>query len=214
MFSLKLFKPVRIMSTSMRWFRLSKVNPYTENNVRLSSIEADSQKELPVWERVFDHKKYMDHEGPLKMSTGLAFLDVEPFPRLKLMKLYYMLLEELKDIPDHYGYKQIIEELVKFRMEVVDQNKGIRTIENKIAGGIVEELIIDAHSELKLVKLMKSWKPWEYHDDVENAEIKEHMLNITTNNVFHSPNEEFVHDRHERPARPKTGNLNKEDSKE
>ena len=45
-----------------------------------------------MWDRVFDHRNYMEHEGELKKSTGLAFLDVEPFPRLKLMKLYYLTL--------------------------------------------------------------------------------------------------------------------------
>ena len=30
-------------------------------------------------------------------------MDVEPFPRMKLMKLYYLTLEELKDLPDKYG---------------------------------------------------------------------------------------------------------------
>lgn len=30
-------------------------------------------------------------------------MDVEPFPRLKLMKLYYITLDEVKDLPDKYG---------------------------------------------------------------------------------------------------------------
>ena len=47
----------------------------------------------------------MEHEGPLKLSTGIAWLDVEPFPRMKLMKLYYLTIAELKDLPDVYGYK-------------------------------------------------------------------------------------------------------------
>jgi len=41
---------------------------------------------------VFDHKKYMEHDGPLKLGTGIAFMDVDPFPRMKLMKLYYLTL--------------------------------------------------------------------------------------------------------------------------
>jgi len=39
------------------------------------------------------------------MATGLALVDVEPFPRLKLMKLYYMALDEYKELPDVYRYK-------------------------------------------------------------------------------------------------------------
>jgi hypothetical protein len=33
-------------------------------------------------------------------------LDVEPFPRMKLMKLYYLTLDEIKDLPDKYGKSQ------------------------------------------------------------------------------------------------------------
>ena len=47
----------------------------------------------------------MEHEGELKKSTGLAILDVEPFPRLKLMKLFYLTLQEYKELPDAFKYK-------------------------------------------------------------------------------------------------------------
>ena len=94
-----------------------------------------------MWERVFDHKSYMEHEGPLKLTTGIAFLDVEPFPRMQLMKLYYLTLEELRDMPDQYGYKFLSQELTRFRMKVVDETKSIRAIEDKISAGLIEELI-------------------------------------------------------------------------
>ena len=84
----------------------------------------------------------MQRDGPLKLSTGIAFLDVEPYPRMKLMKLYYMILDELKQLPDEYGYKVLSEEMTKFRMKVVDENVNIRAIEDKIAGGLIEELIL------------------------------------------------------------------------
>lgn len=47
-------------------------------------------------------------------------------------------------------------------MKVVDENKSIRAIEEKIAAGLIEELIYQAHTELKLLRIMKSWKPWEF----------------------------------------------------
>ena len=69
----------------------------------------------------------MEHDGPLKvsskfdyiagisinniafqLSTGIAFLDVEPYPRMKLMKLYYLTLEEMKELPDKYGKFNLI----------------------------------------------------------------------------------------------------------
>ena len=71
----------------------------------MTAEEMNRNDDLPVWDRIFDHQKYMKHEGPLKLSTGIAWLDVEPFPRMKLMKLYYLTIAELKDLPDIYGYK-------------------------------------------------------------------------------------------------------------
>ena len=84
----------------------------------------------------------MHHTGALKLSTGLAYIDVEPFPRMKLMKLYYLILQEVQELPDVYGYKYYSREAARFRMKVVDETDSGRAIEEKIANGIVEELII------------------------------------------------------------------------
>ena len=128
---------------AQRNFRPAKgaVNPYLYNPTPISEQESQSQTAKPVWDRVFDHRKYMQHEGPLKLSTGIAYLDVEPFPRMKLMKLYYLALQELKDLPDAYGYKFLSQEMVKHRMKIVDENMSIRAIEDKISAGLIEELI-------------------------------------------------------------------------
>lgn len=85
------------------------------------------------------------------MATGLALVDVEPFPRLKLMKLYYMALDEYKELPDVYRYKFLSAEQTKYRMKIVDENLNVRAIEEKIGRGMIEELIIQAHHELKLL---------------------------------------------------------------
>lgn len=119
----------------------------------------------------------MQHEGPLKLSTGIAFLDVEPFPRMKLMKLYYLALQELKDIPDVYGYKFLSQEMTRFRMSVVDENLSVRAIEDKIASGLIEELIFQAHNEIKLLKIMKSWKPW-LNMGTRDEDEKEELMNF------------------------------------
>lgn len=87
-------------------------------------------------------------------------MDVEPFPRMKLMKLYYLALQELKELPDTYGYKFLSQELTRYRMKVVDETMEIREIEDKISCGLIEELIFQAHNEVKLLRIMKAWKPW------------------------------------------------------
>ena len=47
-------------------------------------------------------------------------------------------------------------------MKVVDENMSIRAIEDKLSAGLIEELIFQAHNEIKLLRIMKNWKPWEY----------------------------------------------------
>jgi len=76
-------------------FRQTFINPYRHDPTPMPDDIREKQTALPVWDRVFDHKKYMKQEGPLKLSTGIAYLDVEPFPRMKLMKLYYLALDEI-----------------------------------------------------------------------------------------------------------------------
>ena len=61
--------------------------------------------------------------------------------------------------------------MTRFRMKVVDENKSIRKIEEKIGFGLVEELVYQAHNELKLIRIMKNWKPWEtIFDEVEEKD--------------------------------------------
>ena len=91
----------------------------------------------------------------------MAFLDVEPFPRMKLMKLYYIALQEISNLPDEYSYKFLSREMTRYRMKIVDENLSIRDIEEKIGYGLVEELIFAAHNEVKLLRLMDKWRPWE-----------------------------------------------------
>ena len=50
-------------------------------------------------------------------------------------------------------------------MKIVDETENVREIEEKIAGGLVEELISAAHDEVKLLRIMQKWKPWEQFDD-------------------------------------------------
>ena len=160
---------------------------------------------MPVWDRVFDHKKYMEHEGPLKLSTGFSFMDVEPFPRMKLMKLYYMILQEVQQLPDEYGYKYYCREITRYRMKVVDENMSIRKIEEIIASGLVEELIFAAHNEVKLLRIMQKWRPWEMYN--KNAdEAKEQLLNMASfrhDNPFNVVHENYDAQRFDRTPRQK-----------
>ena len=204
-----------LAATQTRGFRSDFVNPYLHNPVDLSEFEKKKQEALPVWERTFDFQKYMHHEGPLKLTTGIAFLDVEPFPRMKLMKLYYLTLEEIKDLPDKYGYKFLSQEMTRYRMKIVDETLSVRQIEERVGYGMVEELIYAAHHELKLIRLMKHWKPWSFlYDDVDEKEDMLNMLNVRADQPFPTAWEDFSSMRHDRGARKPSANIHPEDSQQ
>lgn len=110
------------------------------------------------------------------------------------------------------GYKFLSQELTRFRMKVVDENMSIRAIEEKIAFGMIEELIYAAHNELKLIRIMKNWKPWE-HFDAEGEEKEEliNMMNFRPDNPFPTSSEDMDSFRHNRPARKPTAAIHPED---
>ena len=92
-------------------------------------------------------------------------------------------------------------------MKVIDETTSIRAIEEKIAAGMVEELIYQAHNELKLIRIMKSWKPWEYlFSEVQEKETLLNMMNIRNDNPFFSVGETYENLRADKPERkPSTG---------
>jgi hypothetical protein len=61
----------KLLQTPLRHFRSDFVNPYKASPVELSEVESNKQEQLPVWERLFDYKKYMEHDGPLKVITNI-----------------------------------------------------------------------------------------------------------------------------------------------
>ena len=58
---------LKIVQAPVRTFRNDFINPYMSNPIKLSEAERTTQDALPVWERAFDFKKYMEHDGPLKV---------------------------------------------------------------------------------------------------------------------------------------------------
>lgn len=99
-------------------------------------------------------------------------------------------------------------------MKVVDENRSIRAIEEKISYGLIEELIYAAHNELKLIRIMKNWKPWEHlNQEDEDKEGLLNMLNITGSNPFPSPMDDETVGRHDKPARKPSAALHPEEQK-
>jgi NADH dehydrogenase (ubiquinone) 1 alpha subcomplex subunit 5 len=104
----------------------------------------------------------MRHKGKLKYSTGQFALDVEPFPRLKIMMLCDIINGLNKQIPDRLNIKHYIHEYVKFIMRVVDENESIFDIESKFPQyESAEKLIMALHDQVTFSRMMVEARPWE-----------------------------------------------------
>ena len=116
-------------------------------------------------------------------------------------------------MPDAYGYKTLCFEFTKFRMKQVDENLSVRAIEEKISAGLVEELIYQAHNEIKLLRIMKNWKPWEYlqSDDYEGKEQLNAMLNFTGGDPMAQTYERYDNMKHTAGPRKPSAGLHPED---
>lgn len=75
------------------------------------------------------------------MATGYALLDVEPFPRAKIMKLCYNILEKVKGCPEDAMYRIYTEEKVKYIMKLTDEIEDIRTLEEELGHDSIEVFI-------------------------------------------------------------------------
>lgn len=94
--------------------------------------------------------------------TGIAGLYQHPNPRPALIALYNQTLQVLNSkYPSHSIYKQSVEALTQNRLKIVEENEIVENIENKIGGGLVEELVLQAHEELTLVNEFAELKVWE-----------------------------------------------------
>ncbi|KAI9305817.1 ETC complex I subunit conserved region-domain-containing protein [Cunninghamella echinulata] len=100
-------------------------------------------------------------QAATKVTTGLTGIPVHPNPRPHLIQTYNNTLSALSRFPAHAVYRQATESFTKNRLSIVESTEDVNEIETKIGGGQIEELILQAEDELKLVSKMEEWKPWE-----------------------------------------------------
>ena len=94
--------------------------------------------------------------------TGIAGLYQHPNPRPALISLYNHTLTLLDTkYPKTSIYRQSIEALTKNRLNIVESHDVVEEIENKIGGGLIEEIVVQAHEELNLAYEMAELKCWE-----------------------------------------------------
>jgi NADH dehydrogenase (ubiquinone) 1 alpha subcomplex subunit 5 len=84
---------------------------------------------------------------------------VHPNPRPHLIRTYQDTLTALERIPPTAVYRQATETLTQHRLAIVESTEDIGKIEERIAAGQIEEVIVQAEDELKLVDKIEQWKP-------------------------------------------------------
>ena len=98
-----------------------------------SAADIQAQKDdTPVHLKPYNPEKYEVVGKGLKTATGYSYLDVEPFPRARLMKLGYLILDRIKGAPEDSNLRLWYEEYAKWMMEVVDQTESVVELEEKI----------------------------------------------------------------------------------
>lgn len=78
-----------------------------------------------------------------------------------MIQTYNTTLEALKRIPPTAAYRQATEAFTQQRLSIVESTENVEEIEAKINVGQIEEIIMQAEDELKLVGKIEEWKAWE-----------------------------------------------------
>ncbi|XP_058385144.1 NADH dehydrogenase [ubiquinone] 1 alpha subcomplex subunit 5 [Diceros bicornis minor] len=99
--------------------------------------------------------------GVLKKTTGLVGLAVCESPHERLRILYTKILDVLEQIPKNAAYRKYTEQITNEKLGVVKAEPDVQKLEDKLQGGQIEEVILQAENELSLARKMVQWKPWE-----------------------------------------------------
>ncbi|XP_062990953.1 NADH dehydrogenase [ubiquinone] 1 alpha subcomplex subunit 5 [Elgaria multicarinata webbii] len=99
--------------------------------------------------------------GILKKTTGLVGLAVCETPHDRLRILYTKILTALETMPRDAAYRKYTERIISDRFDMVKTEPSVEKLENKINGGQIEEVILQAENELSLARKMVQWRPWE-----------------------------------------------------
>ncbi|XP_032132010.1 NADH dehydrogenase [ubiquinone] 1 alpha subcomplex subunit 5 [Sapajus apella] len=99
--------------------------------------------------------------GVLKKTTGLVGLAVCSTPHERLRILYTKILDVLEDIPKNAAYRKYTEQIINEKLAMVKAEPDVQKLEDQLQGGQLEEVILQAESELSLARKMVQWKTWE-----------------------------------------------------
>ncbi|XP_065794975.1 NADH dehydrogenase [ubiquinone] 1 alpha subcomplex subunit 5 isoform X1 [Muntiacus reevesi] len=96
-----------------------------------------------------------------KLTTGLVGLAVCETPHERLKILYTKILDVLGHIPKNAAYRKYTEQITNEKLSMVKAEPDVKKLEERLQGGQIEEVILQAENELSLARKMIQWKPWE-----------------------------------------------------
>jgi len=95
-------------------------------------------------------------------STGITGLAVHQDPIPALTSAYTKTLELLKTLPESSVYRQATEALTQRKLDTIGAANGdAAKAEKDLDEGKIEQAVVQAERELKLVYKMMEWKAWE-----------------------------------------------------
>eukprot|EP00948_MAST-09A_sp_MAST-9A-sp1_P003092 g3092.t1 len=116
-----------------------------------------------------------------KNSTGIVGLDIEPDWRNSLYSIHEQQLAALEssDIPLNNAYREEVEKVARYRMNLLEKESDVFQVEEQIGLGHIEEVIDFAKDELTLIPKYASWRAWELpadygREDLEIIDAEEH----------------------------------------
>ncbi|KAM9697935.1 NADH dehydrogenase [ubiquinone] 1 alpha subcomplex subunit 5 isoform 1-T1 [Dama dama] len=96
-----------------------------------------------------------------ELTTGLVGLAVCETPHERLKILYTKILDVLGHIPKNAAYRKYTEQITNEKLSMVKAEPDVKKLEERLQGGQIEEVILQAENELSLARKMIQWKPWE-----------------------------------------------------
>ncbi|KNC47935.1 NADH dehydrogenase 1 alpha subcomplex subunit 5 [Thecamonas trahens ATCC 50062] len=97
----------------------------------------------------------------VKRTTGIVGLPVAHNAQKTLTALYAQTLEALEALPETAQYRVNVEQMTRTRLDAVKKATSVQELEEMVNAGQVEELIVAAKNELKLIPKIAAGKPWE-----------------------------------------------------
>lgn len=93
-------------------------------------------------------------------------VQIEPFPRARIMKIAYNVLEQVRiGIPEDYMGRILIEEKFKWIMEIVDKEDDVQKIEEFFGRVPIELFTRNLADTLQVIEVWRKIKPWNMSEE-------------------------------------------------